>query len=83
MHPCKVSDEVDGTNHKTSHDGMFKVVRKHNYKSFVKYVFQIFTFKVKIESGQKYLDQIGGIKVTLGGTSITNFQKKNGTLIIV
>ena len=28
MHPCQVSDEVDGTNHKTSHDGMFKVVKK-------------------------------------------------------
>ena len=25
MHPCQVSAEVDGTNHKTSHDGMFKV----------------------------------------------------------
>ena len=24
--PCQVSAEVDGTNHKTSHDGMFKVV---------------------------------------------------------
>ena len=23
---CQVSAEVDGTNHKTSHDGMFKVV---------------------------------------------------------
>ena len=34
MHPCQVSDEVDGTNHKTSHDGMFKVVRKNNSISF-------------------------------------------------
>ena len=25
IHPCELSDEVDGTNHKTSHDGMFKV----------------------------------------------------------
>ena len=63
MHPCKVSAEVDGTNHKTSHDGMFKV-KAVNVKD-------------------EYLDQIGGIKVTLSGTSITHFKKKNWTFIDV
>ena len=40
-------------------------------------------FKVKVvHVKQEYLDQIGGIKVTLGGTSVTKFQKKNGKLIV-
>jgi len=31
----------------------------------------------------EYLDQIGGIKVTLSGTSITEFKKKNMSIIEV
>jgi len=58
---CRVSAEMDGTNHKTSHNGMFKV-KAVNVK-------------------QKYLEEIGGIRVILSGTRITKFQKKNGTVI--
>ena len=30
---CKVSSEMDGTNHKTSHNGMFKVVISKSIQS--------------------------------------------------
>ena len=77
IHPCQVSAEMDGTNHKTSHDGMFKayllLIIDHEY--IYNYSFKVKAVNVK----QEYLDQIGGIKVTLSGTSITKFQKKNWT----
>ena len=71
---------MDGSNHKTSHDGMFKVVKFFPKKYLLFYYFSFYKVKA-VNVKQEYLDQIGGIKVTLGGTSITNFQKKNATVI--
>ena len=48
---CEVDHEFDGVNHKTSHDGVFKVVAKN--------------------MPQEILDQVGGIKVTVGGSYAT------------
>ena len=40
------------------------------------------SFKVKaVNVKQKYLEEIGGIRVILSGTRITKFQKKNGTVM--
>ena len=76
---CEVSAEMDGTNHKTSHDGMFKVVILSKKCIIIHYHN---SFKVKaVNVKQKYLEEIGGIRVILSGTRITKFPKKNGTVI--
>ena len=48
---CEVDQEFNGVNHKTTHDGVFRIVAK-NIK-------------------QKILDQVGGIKITVGGSYAT------------
>ena len=45
---CEVDHEFDGVNHKTSHDGVFKVVAT--------------------KMSPDILNQVGGIKVTVGGS---------------
>ena len=52
---CEVTEEFNGVNHKTSHDGLYKVVAKN--------------------ISEAILDDIGGIRITFGGSYVTHGKK--------
>ena len=54
---CEVDEEFEGVNHKTSHDGIFKVVAH--------------------DIGQKYLDMVDKIRITVGGSYISRAKDTN------